>query len=124
MSGADYFILGADGLPDGAVNIDELTERALRVAGELAIASGDPDAVAAIISEQVAAKDLPVWLAVTFSRLVIQELTVELFGPMLTAMRVEHLDTDFTAQLQSRSGINRASRAHQPGDTSPDSEPS
>lgn len=122
ISDSNLFVEGPDGMPVAGVNIDDLTARALRVAGELAIASADPMAVHRILSEQVNAKDLPVWLRAAFAVIVIQELTVELFGPMLMALRVEHLDTDFIAQLQSRSGIEAATSADKTGEMSPESE--
>lgn len=118
----DFTLLGPDGMPEGSADIALLTARALKVAGRLAIASSDADEVARILSEEVRPADLPLPLRAGFASLVLQELILELFGPLLTILQVEHLDTDFIAQLQLRSGNTRAAQADDTGDSLPESE--
>ena len=112
---SEFYYVGPDGIPMGAVDIDIVITRATRVAGLLAIASQSPSEVSELLHNEVMATGYPPHMLAAFAVLVLQELSVEFFGPMLTVLQVEHLDTDFVAQLRARAHIDEDPRRNHGG---------
>lgn len=109
------YYVGPDGIPVGAIEVDILLERATKVAGLLAITSQTPSEVSEVLDNEVLSAGYPPHVLLGFTVLVLQELSVEFFGPMLTVLQVEHLDTDFVAQLRARAHLDDDPRRNHGG---------
>ena len=98
----NLFILGEDGLPESAIDTDAFQMRARRVSSLLALASRDPEEVAALISKEIMATDESAEVRLLFAATVLDSLVPGVVGPLLTF--AEDRDPDVASALQPGGG--------------------
>lgn len=102
MSEPDVHFIGPDGVV--GINLDQMLQEAFIAAARIAVASGDRDGLASMISRELARPDLHPAVHAAFVALVVQSLAGDIFAPLLSYVQVRELDHDFLAELRHRTG--------------------